>query len=229
MLELVLASHNKKKIAELQGLLADLGDNVRVLSLSDIGYDGGDIDEYGKTFEVNSLIKASVPAKMGYIGIADDSGLCVDALDGRPGVYSARYSAEVETDDRDAENRKKLLRELSGVKRESRSAKFVCVASLALPENSKFTIPEEFRSKDADALTACAPGACATVRGVTRGIIAFGEKGEGGFGYDSLFYSPVLGMNFAEATPEQKATVSHRGRAMREFVRLISMLAEQDK
>ena len=226
MLEVVLASNNKKKIAELRRLLDEAGKNVKVLSLADIGFEG-DIDEYGTTFEVNSLIKASVPARMGYIGIADDSGLCVSALDGRPGVYSARYSAEVETDDRDAENRKKLLDEMSGVKRESRGAKFVCVASLVLPENSRYVIPEGFSANAEHAASAKVPGACATVRGETRGIIAFSEKGEGGFGYDSLFYSPTLGKNFAEATPEEKATVSHRGRAMREFVKLISAIAEQ--
>jgi hypothetical protein len=104
MVKLVLASRNRKKIRELETLLADLSSYIQVLSLDDIGYTG-DIVEDGETFAANSKIKASVPASMGCIGIADDSGLCVDALNGAPGVYSARYSGEGAND---AKNNAKL-------------------------------------------------------------------------------------------------------------------------
>ena len=105
-MKFVLASNNKKKIAELKTILSSLLPECEVISLKDAGIEG-DIEENGKTFEENSVIKASVPAKLGYIGIADDSGLCVDALDGAPGVYSARYSGGG-----DQANIDKLLKEL---------------------------------------------------------------------------------------------------------------------
>ena len=97
MIKLVLSSRNRKKLKELETLLSPLSSNIQVLSLDDIGF-FGDIEEDGNTFEENSAIKACAPAKMGYIGIADDSGLCVDALGGAPGVFSARYSGEDATD-----------------------------------------------------------------------------------------------------------------------------------
>ena len=223
MTEIVLASNNKKKIAELQVLLDEsLAGEVKLLSLSDIGFTG-DIDEYGRSFEANSLIKASVPAKLGYIGIADDSGLCVDALGGEPGIYSARYSEdEGEADDRDAANRRKILRKLRDVEKNARGAGFVCVAALVVPENSDYKIPEEYLALDEHANEAgVLKNRAATVRGECRGLILDAERGEGGFGYDSLFYSEELKKSFAEASGEEKNSVSHRGRAMREFVRLI--------
>jgi len=223
MVEIVLASKNKKKIAELQRLLDEsLAGKVRILSLSDIGFDG-EIEEFGESFEVNSLIKAAVPARLGYIGVADDSGLCVDALGGAPGIYSARYSEdEGPADDRDAANRRKLLRELDSVCDEDRGGGFVCVASLVLPENSEYSIPEEFAAKTEHLKSAEICGlAGATVRGECRGYIQRLEAGEGGFGYDSLFYSPELKKSFAEASAEEKNSVSHRGRAMKDFCRLI--------
>ena len=224
MIEIVLASRNKKKFAEMQTHLdAGLCGKVKILSLDDIGFDG-DIEEYGDSFETNSLIKASVPAKLGYIGIADDSGLCVDALGGEPGIYSARYSAdEGEFEDTDAANRRKLLRRLDGKSDDERAGGFVCVASLVLPEDMNAMIPEKYLADEknvAEAGVAC--GKAATVRGECRGTIMREEKGSGGFGYDSLFYSTELGKSFAEASGEEKNKVSHRGRAMREFVRVIA-------
>ena len=223
MVDIVLASRNKKKIAELQRLLDEnLAGKVRILSLSDIGFEG-DIDEFGDSFEVNSLIKAAVPARMGYIGVADDSGLCVDALGGAPGIYSARYSEdEGPTDDRDAANRRKLVRELDGKEDDERCGGFVCVASLVLPENSEFNIPAEFAATHEHS-TAAMIGTLkgATVRGECRGYILKEEVGNGGFGYDPLFYSPELSKSFGEATNEEKNSVSHRGRAMKVFCSLI--------
>ncbi|MBR6676833.1 MAG: hypothetical protein IKL24_05840, partial [Clostridia bacterium] len=129
-MDFVLASRNKKKIAEMNTLLSKYcGDKVRVLSLDDIGY-FGDIDEDGSTFEENSVIKACAPAKMGYIGIADDSGLCVDALGGAPGVFSARYSGEGANDEK---NNEKLLSELRDT--DDRKARFKTVISVVVPKS----------------------------------------------------------------------------------------------
>lgn len=230
MTKIVLASNNKKKIAELrelfsEGILAD----AEILSLADIGYTD-EIEENGKSFEENSLIKATAAASLGYIGIADDSGLAVDALDGAPGIYSARYSADVECSDRDRANREKLLRELDGVKTEDRNAAFVCVMSAVLPASCDLTVPAELR---ADAKVAAAvglsPEKCMTVRGECRGYITESESGEGGFGYDSLFYSPELLKTFAEASSDEKGAVSHRGRALREFSELLCRVIAQEK
>ncbi len=226
MVDIVLASNNKKKISELQSLIdGRLQGKARILSLKDIGFTG-DIDEYGKSFEANSLIKASAAAKLGYIGIADDSGLCVDALGGEPGIYSARYSEdEGESDDRDAANRAKILRKLDGVPAEERSARFVCVASLVLPEGSPYKIPAKYLACPAYSMEAGVDVmSAATVRGECHGTILFSERGNGGFGYDSLFYSEETGCAFAEATPDAKNAVSHRGRAMEQFARLIEEL-----
>ena len=224
MTEIVLASNNKKKIAELQYLFdrADIGD-VKILSLRDIGYTD-DIEENGKSFEENSLIKASVPASLGYIGIADDSGLCVDALGGEPGIYSARYSEdEGEADDRDAANRVKLLRKLKDTDDTERGGAFVCVMSAVFPENGGFDVPAELRAEVASATFAGVDNSRAvTVRGECRGYITREEKGEGGFGYDNLFYSPELEKTFAEATGDEKNSVSHRGRAVARFVEILS-------
>lgn len=191
MIKLVLASRNRKKIKELETLLAALSSNVQVLSLDDIGYEG-DIVEDGETFADNSLIKASVPAKLGYIGIADDSGLTVDALDGAPGVYSARYSGEGADDEK---NNAKLLAALSDVPAEKRGAQFRTVVTCAFPDGSYFSC-----------------------EGVCEGRILFAPEGEGGFGYDPLFFFEPFGKTFAALTPEEKNSVSHRGKAMRSFV-----------
>lgn len=191
MLKLVLASRNKKKIAELETLLGALSSKVQVLSLDDIGF-ADDIVEDGDTFATNSLIKASVPARLGYIGVADDSGLAVDALDGAPGVYSARYSGEGAGDE---ENNKKLLAALADVPDEKRTARFCTVVTCAFPDGTNFQ-----------------------VEGVCEGRILHAPAGEGGFGYDPLFYYEPLGKSFAELTADEKNAVSHRGKAMRAFV-----------
>lgn len=190
MIKLVLASRNRKKIAELQTLLSSLSDKVEVLSLDDIGF-FDEIIEDGDTFAANSLIKASVPAKLGYIGIADDSGLAVDALDGAPGVYSARYSEE----GTDTANNAKLLEALKDVPDEKRTARFCTVVTCAFPDGTNFQ-----------------------VEGTCEGTILHSPDGESGFGYDPLFYYAPLSKTFAALTPDEKNSVSHRGRAMRAFV-----------
>lgn len=186
MEKFVLASNNKKKIRELRTILGKLLPECIVYSLSDIGFEG-DIEENGTSFEENSIIKASVPARLGYIGVADDSGLCVDALGGAPGIYSARYSGKG-----DRENNIKLLSELEG--KEDRGAGFVCVMSAVFPD-----------------------GRIVTARGEVRGTILTSPRGDDGFGYDPLFYCPELGKSFAEASADEKNAVSHRGRALAAF------------
>ncbi|MBE6564005.1 MAG: RdgB/HAM1 family non-canonical purine NTP pyrophosphatase [Ruminococcaceae bacterium] len=190
MIQLVLASRNRKKIAEFETILKEsLSKDIQILSLDDIGFHG-EIEENGTTFEQNAFIKASVPASMGYIGIADDSGLTVDHLDGRPGVYSARYSGKG-----DAENNKKILREMEGVPEEKRTAHFVCAVSCVFPDKREPL----------------------SVLGICDGLLLTEQKGDGGFGYDPLFFFPSLGKTFAELTPEEKNAISHRGIAVREF------------
>lgn len=186
MEKFVLASNNNKKIRELRTILGKLLPECIVYSLSDIGFEG-DIEENGTSFEENSIIKASVPARLGYIGVADDSGLCVDALGGAPGIYSARYSGKG-----DRENNIKLLSELEG--KEDRGAGFVCVMSAVFPD-----------------------GRIVTARGEVRGTILTAPRGDDGFGYDPLFYCPELGKSFAEASADEKNAVSHRGRALAAF------------
>jgi len=190
MIKLVLASRNRKKIKELETLLDSLSSKIQVLSLDDIGYTD-DIVEDGTTFAENSRIKATVPATLGYIGIADDSGLTVDALGGAPGVYSARYSGEDATDEK---NNAKLLCELKEVPDEKRGAQFRTVVTCAFPDGTEFQC-----------------------EGVCEGRILHAPDGDGGFGYDPLFYFEPFGKTFAALTPEEKNSVSHRGKAMREF------------
>ena len=194
MLELVLASRNRKKIAEMQTLLSEVtGGDVRILSLDDIGF-VGDIEENGTTFEENALTKALAAHKISGLGaIADDSGLVVDALDGAPGVYSARYSGENATD---GENNAKLLAALADIPDEKRTARFKTVVTCAFPDGTDFQ-----------------------VTGVCEGTILHAHDGDGGFGYDPLFYYAPLEKTFAALTADEKNAVSHRGKAMREFVK----------
>ncbi len=183
---LVLASHNRKKAAELRAILEPLG--IRLLSLADFPGAPEPVED-GDTFEANALIKArSALAHTGGAAVADDSGLMVDALDGRPGVHSARFAGE---DADDAANNRLLLEKLSGTPPERRGAKFVSVVAIALPG-----------------------GVSEVFRGETRGVMLESPRGAGGFGYDPLFFSPDLGLTFAEADQEAKNRVSHRARAL---------------
>ena len=210
-MKVVLASRNKNKIAEMGTLLAQSSSfPIEILSLDDIGV-AGDIEETGTTYEENALIKASVPAKLGYIGIADDSGLSVDALNGGPGVYSARYAGKNGEHPTYADNCNLLLKNMVNVPDEKRGAGFVSVVACVLPQGCETEIPAEMRTQTADGLTAF------TVRGECRGVIAREAHGAGGFGYDPLFYVPELGQTFAEIAPEAKNAISHRGKAVRAF------------
>lgn len=192
-MKIVLASRNKKKIAEVLTLLQEQGgplSEISVLSLDDIGVTD-EIEETGKTFRENALIKASVPASLGYIGVADDSGLAVDALGGAPGVFSARYAGEPCDDEK---NNQKLLSELADTPDEERTAQYVCAIACVFPDGRQFTVE----------------GSC-------KGRILREYQGDGGFGYDPLFYYPGYQKTFAEISPEMKNRVSHRGKAMNDF------------
>ncbi len=194
-MKIVLASRNPKKIAELRTLLLESFPSIEILSLDDVGITE-DIEENGTTFEENALIKARVAAKTGYIGVADDSGLSVDALGGEPGVYSARYAARCNYagDHDDEGNNQCLLYNLRNVPDEQRTGGYVCAIACVLPDGREFT-----------------------VRGEARGRILREYHGTGGFGYDPMFYFDEFKKTFAEITAEEKHTVSHRGKAIRAF------------
>ena len=183
---IVLATHNRGKLRELKNLLTDWP--VKLLSLDDFG-PIPEVVEDGTTFEANAYKKASQTARvLGHVALADDSGLCVEALDGRPGVYSARYGGEGLTDRQRGEL---LLKEMVGQK--NRKAAFECVISIAVPE-----------------------GPALTYEGRCEGMIADKMMGENGFGYDPLFLTPETGQTFAQMSAENKARYSHRGRALQE-------------
>lgn len=192
---IVLASRNRKKVAELQKLLCEeLGDVIELKSLDDVGITE-EIEENGATFAENALIKATAAAKSGYLGLGDDSGLVVPALDMAPGVYSARY-AGVHGDD-EANNRL-LLENMRGVA--DRSAAFVCALACAFPNG---TVPIR-------------------ASGAVEGEILCAPRGEQGFGYDPLFWYDPLGKSFAELTQDEKNRISHRGVAVRRFARKLA-------
>ncbi|MBR6917357.1 MAG: non-canonical purine NTP pyrophosphatase, partial [Clostridia bacterium] len=214
MHKLVLASRNRNKIAELQAMFSDISPEVEILSLDDIGCEG-DIVEDGDSYEENSVIKSCVPASKGYIGVADDSGLSVDALDGAPGVYSARYAGAHVTY---TDNNEKLLKVMENI--DDRGASFVCVMSITVPDSLNISIPEELVDKE---LSDFASARCGTsvkvvaVRGECRGEILREFRGCDGFGYDPLFLYKPFGKTFAQMSADEKNSVSHRGRAVEKF------------
>lgn len=183
MKELILASNNAHKVEEIKSILEDYS----ILTLKDINYTE-EIVEDGTTFEENALIKARTICKYsGKTAISDDSGLSVDLLDGRPGVYSARYCKE-QTDEKNIE---KVLLELNGQKSK---AKFVSVIALVKPDGTELTF-----------------------RGECHGEIIFEKRGTNGFGYDPIFYVPSLDKTFAELSANQKNSISHRKQSLEKF------------
>lgn len=198
--KIVLATNNRHKAEEFEQLFARfIGDGVKVYTLKEIGFTD-EIVENGRTFKENALIKASAVAGDGIVALADDSGLCVDALDGEPGIYSARYAGT--GDDKD--NNNKLLEKLGGVA--NRDAEFVCSIACIFPKDSGID-----------------PFVC---RGSCRGEILCAERGKGGFGYDPLFWIDSLGKTFAELSGEEKNRISHRGNAMAVLVRELKRLGQ---
>jgi len=187
MRKLVLATNNPHKVREIRAILGDLP--IEVVDSSSVP-DAPDPEEDGTTFAENALIKArAFFAATGEWSLADDSGLEIDALDGAPGVYSARYAGPGCTF---ADNNAKVLRLLDGVPVENRSARFHCVAALVT-----------------------GPDASETFDGTVEGWITAENRGTSGFGYDPIFFSPELNQTFAEASADAKNDISHRGRAFR--------------
>jgi XTP/dITP diphosphohydrolase len=193
--EVVLATRNRHKAIELVALLRDLGITIRSL---DEFPDAPDVVEDGTTCEANAIKKARAIAEFtGLPAVADDTGLEVDALGGRPGVYAARYAGEDATYD---DNCRKLLRELTGVPRERRTTRFLTVAALALPS-----------------------GEVRVAQGTLDGTITEEASGTVGFGYDPVFFVPELGKTLAQISVEQKNTISHRAKA---FTQMRDILKE---
>ena len=181
------------KIEEFGAILKKYMADVEVVSMKEAGiFD--DIVEDGLTFEENAMIKARAIVKYGYIGVADDSGLSVDALHGAPGIYSARYAGE---HGNDKKNNAKLLDDMKDI--ENRSAKFVSSIACAFPKEMNIS---DF-----------------TVRGECFGTILYEEKGNGGFGYDPLFYVEKYGKTFGELLPDEKNAISHRAVATEKFAK----------
>ncbi len=186
-MKLVLASKNKKKLVEMNDILSHLG--IEVCSEAEAGVDV-EVEETGTTFEENSLLKAkAVMEASGLPAIADDSGLCVDALGGAPGVYSARYGGEGLDD---VQRYQLLLENMKG--QMPRTAKFVSVITCCFPN-----------------------GDVISARGECPGTVAFAPMGESGFGYDPVFFVPGLKKTFAQLTAEEKNAISHRGKALEAF------------
>ncbi len=191
----VLASGNRGKLAELQHALAPLGHELKPIS----DWTDHSPEETGDTFEANALIKARhAAARSGLPSLADDSGLAVDALNGAPGVYSARYAGDQASD---ADNNRKLLAALADVPPEQRGARFVCVIALVCSAD------------DPSPLIA---------RGEWEGHIADQPSGDGGFGYDPLFVDPQLQRSAAQLSREDKLARSHRGQAIANLLRQLS-------
>lgn len=198
-MRILLATQNQGKVKELQNLLADTP--IEVLSLRDIP-DWEEVEETGSTFAENAKIKALAAAQQtGFIALADDSGLEVDALGGAPGVYSARYAGEPKDDEH---NNDKLLQALETVPEEKRTARFRCALVIATPEGQTFL-----------------------TEGTVEGRILRGRRGQEGFGYDPLFFIPDFGRTMAELTLVQKNKISHRSQAFQKAIPLLKECASK--
>ncbi|MGI6607160.1 MAG: XTP/dITP diphosphatase [Peptococcia bacterium] len=197
-MQIVMATRNRGKAAELQQLLGDLAvDFLTLDSFSEIP----EIEETGQTFRENAVLKAQTVAHYTLLPtLADDSGLSVDALGGQPGVYSARFAGEPYSDEK---NNRKLLALLKGVPLQQRTARFVSALAFIT----------------ADGLLKVSEGYC-------EGFILEEPRGSGGFGYDPLFYLPSFGKTMAELSPTEKNQISHRGKALREMLPFLRQYLE---
>ena len=201
-MKVVLASHNPHKLVEIDAILSKLG--IELVLQSEVGVDI-DVEETGTTFEENSFLKAEAVMKAtGLPALADDSGIAVDALNGEPGVYSARYGFDESLDD--AGRMYLLLKNTEHVPDGSRQAQFVCVITLVMPD-----------------------GSSVQARGEIHGELTREPRGENGFGYDPIFYYPPAGMTTAEMAPEDKNQVSHRGVALNVMYEKLKELGYADK
>lgn len=196
----IIASHNEHKKEEFKRILQPLG--VHVLAVKDMGISLDDVKETGKTFAENAYIKAFAAMKAtGMVSIADDSGLCVEYLDGAPGIFSARYAGEDATD---KDRIYKLLSKLKDVPNEKRNAKFVCSICCIFPDGKFIRVEEECYGK-----------------------ITHKAKGVDGFGYDPIF-EYENGLTFAQMSAHEKDRVSHRGKALRSFCKLFEDERKKD-
>lgn len=193
MIKIVLATNNSHKVGEFRAAFEQMGVEVELLTIKDTDFKG-EIIEDADTFDGNALIKAKTLCEStGLVAIADDSGLAVDALNGEPGVYSARYAGVGATDE---QNNEKLLSLLRSMPDASRDAKFVCSICVCRPD-----------------------GEILYAHGESRGEIIDEYRGDGRFGYDPIFYYPPMKKTFAEMTKEEKNSISHRGRAIKELLK----------
>ena len=191
-MQIVLATHNRGKMKEMSSILAHLP--VKLLTLDDFPQIG-EIPETGETLKENAFIKAeTVHQKTGLPALADDTGLEVVALDGAPGVHSSRYDGETATFE---DNCRKMLQEMDGIPTEERTARFHTVIAFVSNSGNEWT------------------------EGMVEGRILENKRGDGGFGYDPLFYYPPLKKTFAELNSEQKNNISHRGKALRNFCQIL--------
>ena len=201
-MKVVLASKNKHKLEEISRITGKFG--IRLILQSELGIDI-DVEENGTTFEENSFIKADAVMKAtGLPALADDSGICVDALNGEPGIYSARYGFDDTLDDRG--RLQLLLKNTEYVPDGQRQAKFVCVITMVTPE-----------------------GQTIQARGEMHGQLLRTPAGENGFGYDPIFYYPPLGKTTAEMSAEEKNRVSHRANALNVFNEKLKEAGYADK
>jgi len=198
-MKLVLATHNKNKIREIHEKFSHI-ENLELLTLDQF-QSPPEVDEDGSTFEENAEKKARTIAEFaGLPAMSDDSGLCVDALDGRPGVLSARYGGDNTTD---KDRYMKLLHEMES-REDDRNAQFVCAIAIAIPH-----------------------GKCYTTRGICRGIIAKEPSGDQGFGYDPVFFLPQYDKTMAEIPLSEKNKISHRARALEKAAEILVNLIEK--
>ena len=193
-MKFVIATGNEGKVREFKRILEPMG--FEVLSLKEMGLTL-DVEETGATFAENARIKAQEACRLtGLAAVADDSGLCVDALNGAPGIYSARYSGEG-----DDGNNQKLLRQLAGVPAEKRTGRYICAISCIFPDQTELT-----------------------AEGICEGKIGYALSGDHGFGYDPLFLCPEYGRSYAQITPEEKNRISHRAKALQGIKKIIDEL-----
>ncbi|MFJ7753313.1 XTP/dITP diphosphatase [Peribacillus muralis] len=201
MKTVIIATKNKGKAKEFESLFAAKGYEVK--TLLDVP-DAPDVEETGTTFEANAILKAeAIAQQLGRFVIADDSGLIVDALDGRPGVYSARYAGEAKSDEA---NTQKVLSELEGVPEAERTARFYCALALASPNQETIT-----------------------VSGTMEGVITEQPSGGNGFGYDPIFFVKEKGKTSAELTKEQKNQISHRAHALKALDEKLDLFLKREE
>ena len=193
-MKIVFATGNENKVVEIRAIFQDLNAEITTMAQEGINID---IEENGTSFRENAMIKAEsiAPLVKDAIVMADDSGLVIDALNGEPGIYSARYLGH---DTSYHEKNGDLLRRLEGVPDEKRTARFVCAVAAVLPDGRKLVAEETM-----------------------EGRIGYEEKGSNGFGYDPIFFLPEEGRYSAELAPEEKNAISHRGKALRKMRELI--------